>query len=68
MLVECFLFQSHPEIFDSFKQFLNIAKPFNYSIVGHPNFQYTDHVMTMSFITIDSTDDSFNIIIPEFNV
>ena len=28
----------------------------------------TDHIMTMSFIRIESTDDSFNIILREFNV
>ena len=41
-------------------------KRFNYIVAGHFQHANTDHVMIMSFI--EFTDDSFNIILCEFNV
>ena len=35
---------------------------------GHFQYANTDHIMTLSLIRIEFTDDSFNIILHEFNV
>ena len=62
-------FQSSANI-SHFKQFLNILKRerFYYSVAGHFQYANTDHIMTMTFIRIEFADESFNIILREFNV
>ena len=52
-----------------FKEFLNtVKKRFKYSVAGHFQHANTNHIITMSFIRIEFKDDSFNIILREFNV
>ena len=48
-----------------FKQFW---KEVYYSVAGHFQHANTDHIMSMGFIRIEFTDDSFNIILCEFDV
>ena len=60
-------FQSSGNI-PHFKQFLNNLKQFYYSVTGYFQHANTDHIITMSFIRIEFTDNSFNIILHEFNV
>ena len=43
-------------------------KSFFYSVTGYFQHVYTDHAMTMSFVVIDFTNDSFHIFLHEFNV
>ena len=66
--VQGFLFSSHLEIFHILSIFDYFEKRFYYSVAGHFQHANTDHIMTMSFIRIEFTDDSFNIILHEFNV
>ena len=48
-------------IFEYFKRFFH-------NFAGHFQHANTDPIMTISFIRIESRDDSFNIILHEFNV
>ena len=62
-----FPFSQSSENIPHFKQFLNILKRGSI-IAGHYQHANTDHIMTMSFISIEFTGDSFNIILRERNV
>ena len=54
-----FTFQAIPEYFE---------ERFYYSVARHFEHANTDHIITMSFIRIEFSDDTFYIILREFNV
>ena len=61
-------FQSSGNI-PHFKHFFGyFEKKFYYRVVGRFQHANTDHIITKSFIRIEFADDSFNIILREFNV
>ena len=60
-------FKSSGNISD-FTQFLKTVKSFFYSVTWHFQHVNTDHAMTMSFVRIEFTNDSFHIFLREFNV
>ena len=54
--------------YSTFLAIFEYFKRFYHNFAGHFQHANTDHIMTMSFIRIEFTDYSFNIILREFDV